>query len=80
MITESDELSAGIDKAALLWPECNSRTELIRKLIDEGTKAIVLRIEAQATEREKAVLRLIEAGTGMWPADFDEQRKSEWPD
>lgn len=80
MITENDELSERLDQAALLWPECKSRTELLRRILDEGSKAIELKATQISTERVDALNRLISAGTGMWPADFDEQRKAEWPD
>jgi len=80
MITESDELAESLDKAILIWPECRTRTELLRKILDEGSKAIELKAAALSTQRQDALKRLIDAGTGMWPEDFDEQRKSEWPD
>ena len=30
--------------------------------------------------RLEALEQLILIGEGLWPEDFDEQRKSEWPD
>ena len=78
MITESDELSASLDKAAGLWPDCKSRTELLRLLIEEGSKALVLKADNVATQRMAALQSLQKIGTGLWPTDFDKQRKSEW--
>ncbi|MEY2815541.1 MAG: hypothetical protein RJA78_117, partial [Actinomycetota bacterium] len=34
--------------------------------------------EAVKTQRIEALNTLQKLGTGMWPADFDEQRKREW--
>jgi len=78
MITESDELSACLDKAANRWPNCKSRTELLRLVIEEGSKALLLQADAVKAQRMAALLNLQKIGTGLWPADFDEQRKSEW--
>jgi hypothetical protein len=80
MITESDELSACLDKAAKLWPNCTSRTELLRLVIEEGSKALLLQTDAIRAQRLEALRNLQKIGTGLWPADFDEQRKSEWPE
>ena len=78
MITESDELSQTLDQAASIWPECKSRTELLRLRIEEGSKALVLRVDNVKNQRLSALNSLQKLGNGMWPADFDEQRKSEW--
>ena len=80
MITESDELSACLDKAAKLWPNCKSRTELLRLVIEEGSKALFLQETAVRAQRMEALRNLQKIGTGLWPTDFDEQRKSEWPE
>jgi hypothetical protein len=80
MITESDELSACLDKAAKLWPNCKSRTELLRLVIEEGSKSLLLQTDAIRAQRLEALRNLQKIGTGLWPADFDEQRKSEWPE
>lgn len=78
MITESDELSASLDKAAGLWPDCTSRTELLRLLIAEGSKALLLKADNVKSQRMATLQSLQKIGTALWPADFDEQRKSEW--
>jgi hypothetical protein len=80
MITESDELSECLDKASLVFPNCSSRTELLRLVLEEGTKSVSVQAENLISERMKALERLRKIGTGMWPADWNEQRKSEWPD
>jgi hypothetical protein len=80
MITESDELSDCLNKAALLFPNTSSRTELLRLVIEEGSKSISQQAENRMSERLKALERLRKISTGMWPADWNEQRKAEWPD
>ena len=78
MITESDELSMTIDQAASFWPDCSSRTELLRMIIEEGSRALLVKSEAIKAQRLKALNSLQILSAGMWPVDFDEQRKSEW--
>lgn len=78
MITESDELSLALDRAASLWPDCKSRTELLRLLIEEGSRVLLVKTDAVKSQRLAALRALQKLGNGMWPADFDEQRKSEW--
>ena len=78
MITESDELSASLDQAADHWPDCKSRTELLRLLIEEGSRALLVNEETVRRRRFDALQSIQKLGTGMWPTNFDEQRKSEW--
>jgi len=80
MITESDELSACLDKAAKLWPEyADERAELLRQVIALGRQVVETRSQNTLNNRLEALKRLSENFSGTWPADFDEQRKSEWP-
>lgn len=47
-------------------------------IIEEGSRALLVKSEAIKAQRLKALNSLQILGAGMWPADFDEQRKSEW--
>ena len=81
MITESEPIAAGLDAAALVWPDAaENRTELLRKVLAEGFKVVESRAATQLQTRLSAIERLIATSAGMWPSDFDKQRKSEWPD
>ena len=80
MITESDELSACLDKAAKLWPEyADERAELLRQVIALGRQVVETRSQNTLNNRLEALKRLSDNFSGTWPVDFDEQRKSEWP-
>lgn len=80
MITESDELARSLDAAETLWPDCKSRTDLLRLIIEEGAQVLQARVSNLQKQRMEALKDLQKLGTGLWPADFDEQRKSEWDD
>ena len=47
-------------------------------IIEEGSRALLVKSEAIKAQRLKALNSLQILGAGMWPDDFDEQRKSEW--
>jgi hypothetical protein len=81
MITESEPISSGLDAAALVWPDAAAnRTELLRKVLEEGFKVVESRAASELATRLSAIDKLIATSTGLWPSDFDEQRKSEWPE
>jgi hypothetical protein len=81
MITETDHLSTILDKAALLWPElAHERAELLRKVLAEGGLVIESKTESLSTSRMAAIKRLNDNFSGLWPANFNELRKAEWPD
>lgn len=81
MITESDELGKGLELASTFWPECaDSKSELLRKVIHEGISALEEKAKDSQTKRIQALEKLIAASAGMWPEDWNEKRKAEWPD
>ena len=52
MVTETDELSAGLDIAAGFWPHAReSRSELLRLIISKGIEAIQDEADARRAER-----------------------------
>ena len=81
MITESEPIARALDAAASLWPEAaDNRTELLRKILAEGITVVNNKAADQSAARLAAIEKLVSISRGMWPADFDQQRKSEWPE
>ncbi len=83
IITETDELAAELDRAADRWPEFrSSRKQLLLNLASEGSRA--LDEERAFQQRYKQRLAVIDeiAGkyTGMYPPDYLEQLRADWPD
>lgn len=81
MITESDELAHALDAAARIWPEYrNNRSELLRQIVRVGAD----RVEHKETERVAKRKAAIEASAGtfpsLWPVNWREQMRDEWPD
>ena len=80
MITESDELSACLERAKLIWPEiADERSSLLKKVILEGITAVNIKASREKAAKTKAIKSLVDALTGVYPADWAESRKDEWP-
>lgn len=80
MITENDRLSTALDTAAELWPEFRTeRAELLRRIIDAGIHALEHEAHEKAAARVKAIRTLSGSLTGVWPADWREELRDEWP-
>ena len=80
MITESDELAKAIDHAARLWPEiANERAELLRRLIDRGIEVVDAEYNDLLEARRKVILEVAGSLSGVWPANWREEFRAEWP-
>jgi hypothetical protein len=81
MITETIEIERAIKSAARAWPEiADERAELLRRLIEAGATSI----EAQNSERialkRKAIIQNAGGFSGMWPDNWREELRNEWPE
>jgi hypothetical protein len=81
MITETDEIAAAIDAAAVRWPDiADERAELLRRLIIAAPAEEEVRRE-QAREAKRQAIRDNAGGfEGMWPDGWLEELRSEWPE
>lgn len=81
MITETDEVEAALDNAALAWPELQGeRGALLRKLIAEGAEVAHALRAARLAQRRAAIRETSGMFTGVWPADVVQQMRDEWPE
>ncbi|MDR2620641.1 MAG: hypothetical protein LBC29_05955 [Propionibacteriaceae bacterium] len=74
-ITETPEIAAALDIAALRWPG-KTRAELVRQVLVESAEQML----ASAEHRRRMIEKYAGVFTGTYPADWDEQRKAEWPE
>jgi hypothetical protein len=80
MITESDALAKAIDEAANLWPDiADERAEILRRLIERGIESIETEVNEKIEARRKAVLEVAGSLSGIWPENWREEFRSEWP-
>ncbi len=80
MITETDELAQALDTAAALWPEAKeNRAELLRRLVRAGSESVEHRDAKRLAGRRAAIAACAGSLTDIWPADWREQLRNEWP-
>ena len=81
MITETDEISRAIDAAALMWPDAKkNRAELLRRLIAEAHTSIDARVNDRVEAKRKAILEGAGKLSGVWPANWREELRDDWPE
>lgn len=80
MITESDQLAEALDLAAQMYPESrNERADLLRYLIDRGIQSLDAERAEVIEARKKAVAEVAGSLSGIWPENYLEELRSEWP-
>lgn len=81
MITESDALAHALDMAANLWPEYqDERAELLRRIIDRGVETVEAEIANKETRRKAAIQEASGSLSGLWPTNWREEFRAEWPE
>lgn len=80
-LTETDELSAALRVAAQRWPQDADRpSRLLRRLVNAGAQAIAPRQQRARERRRAAIERHHGQFTGLYPPDYLEKLRGEWPD
>lgn len=80
-IIETDHLKQTLDEAATLWPELSEdRTALLRKVLEAGESWVREQVGAKKRIRIQSIETLIQDSENIWPSDWNEARKAEWPD
>ncbi len=78
-ITETDELAAALDAAAVHWPGVHSRRELLLRLVEEG-REVIDRDRAEEAERRRAAIRGTSGAlTGAYEPGDLERLRDDWP-
>ena len=81
IITETDDIASALDDAARRWPEdASSRAALLRRLVEEGHRAVVEWRARDREERRRAIQRAAGSMTGVYGPDYLEELRREWPE
>lgn len=81
MITETDEIAAAIDLAALVWPESrDDRAVLLRRMLEEGALAVRDLRETRRAERLAAIRETSGVLSGVYPPNAAQLLREEWPE
>jgi hypothetical protein len=78
-ITETDEVAAALDAAAVRWPDVRSRRELLLRLVEEGREVIDRDRGDELARRRDAVRRTSGALTGAYEQGELERLRDDWP-
>jgi hypothetical protein len=77
-VTETDDLAAALDEAALRWPEL-SRAQLLVRLALEGHRAAGAARDERRRHRLAALHRHSGAMTGVYAPDELAELREDWP-
>lgn len=80
MITESDQLAKALDHAAKVYPELvDERAELLRCLIQRGIESLEAEYDEAIEARKNAIRGVAGSLSGVWPENYLDELRSEWP-
>lgn len=80
-VTETDELKRSLHEVERQHPELKGdRNALFRRLLAEGMEQYDAARGNRLAQRRAALREIAGKYPGGWPADWREQRDSEWPE
>jgi hypothetical protein len=75
-LTDTGELSDGLDQAQRCWPEIRDRRALLLKLVAAGAEALA----TEATDRAREVDEIAAALSGVYEAGELGRLREDWPE
>jgi hypothetical protein len=81
LITETDEVARALDDAAKLWPDlAERRGKLLVRLVEEGGRVVNEERERRVAARRTAIRESAGIFTGVYPPNYLEELRKDWPD
>ena len=81
IITETEEVTRALDDAAKRWPaDAHSGSKLLLRLVEEGHRAVVDLQGQRAAGHREAIRRTAGALTGVYPPNYLEKLRKDWPE
>lgn len=81
MITETDDIAAVLDRAAIVWPElAKSRAELLKRVVQHTFESVDALAMTRVDERRQRILANAGKFPGVWPDDWRDGFRAEWPE
>lgn len=75
-LTDTGELSEQLDRAQRRWPEAADRKELLLRLVAAGSEIV----DQEAEDRRRAVEETAGMFTGLYPPNYLERLREDWPE
>jgi predicted nuclease with RNAse H fold len=80
VITETEHVTNAISLAAKLWPEIETHPEmLLGKILEIGIEEIERLARHPDTNRHEALSVIAGSMDGIWPSNWREQLRDDWP-
>jgi hypothetical protein len=80
MITETESLSAALERAAELWPEdASDKGRLLRRVLSAGIESVETAQSNRLATRRAAIEQAAGSLSGVWPEDWRSSARDEWP-
>jgi hypothetical protein len=80
-VTETPDLAAELDAAALEWPDlAGDRTALVRKLVSVGSVAMLSHRDQRLSARAARIRAAAGSATGSFPPNALELLREDWPE
>ena len=76
-ITETSDVKTWLDEAARTWPDAQSRSDLIKRLMERGYESVAQQEEDLVERRRRAIRAASGSLPGVWPSGWYEQYKQE---
>ena len=81
MITETDPVAQALEVAADAWPEHREdKSTLIKLLLATGKDFLETQKQVQKESRLKAIRDVSRQFADVWPPNWQDEVKVEWPD
>jgi hypothetical protein len=78
-VTETPDVAAAIDTAAILWPD-ESRSRLLAKLIDAGGRALQNEVNGGTEARLRAIRSVVGTLDEIYQPGYLDELRNDWPD
>lgn len=80
MITESEQLAHALELAGERWPEiAEDKGKLIKKMLEFSAEALRKEQNSVMAQRLSKVEELAGSLEDVWPANWREEARAEWP-
>lgn len=81
VIPETDQIAFAISLAARLWPEFAAHPEiLLGKILDTGLEELHKQSRSLSNNRIEVMAEIGGTENCIWPANWREELREDWPD